>query len=77
MIKLIKYTAPSHYDLWPKGTLWQDGDNLYIQVSDDLAEATWLTMGKFLEGAFKNKLHDDLFIQVCLERYKDPETILS
>lgn len=69
MIKLLKFTPPSHYDLWPQGTLWQDGDELYIQVTNNPESAKWITIGKFLQGALDHLINDDKFIHDCLKLY--------
>jgi hypothetical protein len=70
LIKLLKYTPPSQYDIWPLGSFWEDGDDLYVQVSDNPETAKWIRMGEFLEASFDHLIHDDTFMLECMNLYK-------
>ncbi len=52
MEQLTKYTRPTRYDKYPRGTLWyiEGSDETYIQTSDD--DVMWHPLCYVLEIAF-------------------------
>jgi hypothetical protein len=77
MERLIRYTAPTKYDLAPYGTVCtvkgdqykSEPDQVFIQVGEG-ETSTWVSYGEFLEVVFKNKSSDNVFINDNLSKYK-------
>lgn len=75
-----RYTAPSKYDIAPKGTVCKVvcDNNIttrYIQVADtvvptrgvgDGQTVNWIKMGDFLESSMRRLLKDKSFIEACM-----------
>ena len=76
---------PSKYDVAPYGTMCKvmgdnDSSELYVQLGREIVDdwrqpgvalgGDWKPIGKLLEGAFKDKLDDPIFIQECLQKYQ-------
>jgi hypothetical protein len=69
-----RYSMPSKYDVAPYGTIVKvvgddDSYQLVVQLSKDSLLSEWMPIGKLLEGAFKDKLSDEKFIEQCLKDY--------
>lgn len=74
--QMIRYSHPTKYDLAPYGTMWRAiGDEgrfeLYIQVSDDQDNPTWVSIPAFFEKVFIDFTQDPKFMDECLILYKE------
>jgi hypothetical protein len=70
---VIKYTVPTRYDAAPQGTIWkvtgEQGDELYMQASDDPSAANWQKIETILGKVFEDYLQDQQFMSTCLNLF--------
>lgn len=76
---LVKYSAPSKFCKEAYGQIWQQMHDdeeytLHIQVSKDPENPEWLTMMRFLQIVFSEKIFLPRFVEQCLEDYQDMTT---
>lgn len=72
MEQLVRYSAPTRYDLAPRGTICKvmgDADvySIYIQAGNNPETASWLPIGDLLEKTFASYIVDHEFIKACLD----------
>lgn len=74
MEPIIRYNAPTRYDLAPYGSICKvmeenESYKLYFQISESPDTATWITVGELLEKTFNSFLMDNEFINACIDIY--------
>jgi hypothetical protein len=70
---ITKFVAPSQFDREPFGTRWievNEGVSKYfIQLSEDINNPEWRSLGSFFECVFADLLEDREFMNECLRLY--------
>lgn len=67
---LKRFTNPSKHVLEPYGTVCQNEDQYFIQVSKDPEIANWITLGELLEIVHRESILRDDFLLQCLNAYE-------
>jgi hypothetical protein len=78
MEQLVRYSAPTRYDLAPRCTICKVmGDEsiykLYVQISEATDSASWIPMGELLERTFDSFTQDHEFIAACVDMCSNKE----
>lgn len=74
---LVKYSAPTQWDIAPYATIWQIkdplGDDIRIQMSKDIDNPRWVPLPDILVKAFDRFYTDPYFIDECIKMYESQE----
>jgi len=77
MQTIKKHTKPTKFDLSLPRTIWEEisedpqmPNKLYIQISDEVTESHWITLGEFYERAFDRFTLNDEFLVDVFRIYK-------
>jgi len=71
-----KYTKPTMFDDQPYGTIVmvcdeeQEDCKYYIQISKDENKPKWIISSEFFDIIFCQQIHDTMFMQDCLKKFK-------
>lgn len=57
-----------------KGYDGNEEESFYIQISKNEEKPNWITMGEFLEVAFRGRFEKKPFIEECLKKYEKKDT---
>lgn len=71
---LVKYVAPTKFDIAPIKTIWKYTNNqkvseIYIQMNEDMLNPKWERMGTFLEKSLCEMIESKSFIDECFRLY--------
>lgn len=71
VVPVLKHTNPTRYDNHKYGTLWEiEGtDDVYVQVSINPENPTWLPWGYVLQGAARKFIKSQACVKKVIELF--------